>query len=304
MTRFSFQNLSERILAFIRRAPRRHVAAAGVLLLPAVWWWHESSLPAQLMKAERQQYPKGARECLMLGSNTGINFRIPESMAAWFERTDITDPTAHPFVFYAGPLQNVSDLVVDLERRGLLVRHDMTMTVDQTSSTIGPQSRTTGGTYYHPESYHNTFHHIPVVIYTTRRNDERFQYELKVKDNLFWGRPILPVRTYDTPLPEAGHYTIPLTSPYMVSIATSACMRMKIQTITDIRPRTDLRTGNQLYDAKVTFKVNKLPDWMDTPIFRRTVGFPDRLATGSKVERATVFQLYHGKPVFQVDFVR
>ena len=36
MTRFSFQNLSERILAFIRRAPRRHVAAAGVLGNPPI----------------------------------------------------------------------------------------------------------------------------------------------------------------------------------------------------------------------------------------------------------------------------
>ncbi|MCQ9157048.1 hypothetical protein [Acidomonas methanolica] len=121
----------------------------------------------RLMRAEKTHYPAGARACLSLDTVTGINLGNSGSSAVWAPRTDLTAPTAHPFVFYAGPAQNVPDLAVDLARRGLLRRHDIMMTIDVVSDEIGPQARSEGGAYYHPDTVHHTFRQAPAVIYTT-----------------------------------------------------------------------------------------------------------------------------------------
>lgn len=304
MTQLISGDLPQRVLALVRNAPRRSAGVAGVLLLSAFWWHHAHSLPVQLLKAENLHYPDGARQCLQLGSNTGINFQLRGGMTGWLERTELTKPTAHPFVFYAGPAQNIPDLVIDLEQRGLLVRHTPTITADQTSSEVGPQTRAESGAYYHPVSYHNTFRTAPVVIFTVKRNDPRFLYRLQWNDRFLIEKASFPVRVYDTHLPESGRYSVPVVFPYMVSIASAACLPVQPREVTNIRPQTDPRTGNQSYRATVVFSVDKVPAWMDTAVFRRTVGAPDFLTPGSRLRRETVFQVDHGTPIFRTDYTQ
>ncbi|MCH4091142.1 hypothetical protein [Acetobacter sp.] len=117
-------------------------------------------------------------------------------------------------------------------------------------------------------------------------------------------RASFPVRVYDTKLPEEGVYTIPVVFPYMVSSVSAACFPVRARDVTNIQPRTDPWTGNQLYAATVEFSVDRVPEWMDTAVFRRSVGAPDFLAPGSRIRRATVFEVHRGRLVFKTDYTQ
>lgn len=301
MTPLFLRDLLQRGLALAKSHPRRSAGAVGIALLAGIWL-HETSLSVRLMRAEKTHYPAGARACLSLDTVTGINLGNSGSSAVWAPRTDLTAPTAHPFVFYAGPAQNVPDLAVDLARRGLLRRHDITMTIDVVSDEIGPQARSEGGAYYHPDTVHHTFRQAPAVIYTTERNDPRFTYTLRFRGGVLLGSTGFMTRVYDTPLPETGRYTIPLISPYMTSIVSGACLTVRPRSITSIEARTDPLTGDHLYAATIVFAVDSPPSWMDTPVFRRSAGSPPIFGQGSTVERTTLFKDDHGHLAFKTDF--
>jgi len=264
-------------------------------------WFHETSLSAHLMRAEKRHYASGASQCLSFGNITGIKLNATWNTTAWFPRNDLTAPTAHPFIFYAGAQENTPDLAIDLERRGLLTRHDLTMTTEVVTDEIGLQARTAGGAYYHPETIRHALRTTPVVFYTVKRNDPRFTYDLRFRQALVFGGGNLSTRVYDTPLPETGRYSVPVVSPYMMSLVSGACLTMRRRSITAIERRTDPLTGDHFYSATVVFSVDRPPSWMDTPVFRRASGSSSLLAPGSTVERTTFFKDDHGFMVFQAD---
>ena len=95
-----------------------------------------------------------------------------------------------------------------------------------------------------------------------------------------------PSRLYDTPLPPPDqHYLVPTTTPYAVSMVTSACFRETLDGVDAIRDQTNFFRARTL-EVDVRFGQHP-PDWMRTPAFARAAIGPDT-ASITRPRQATV----------------
>lgn len=208
------------------------------------------------------------RSCLTFRFAPGLNFESWADRQFWMASTPWTAPDRHPFIFYAGPADDTApEIVTDLVHRGVLERH------------LVPVSFLAGGM-------------ASAAIYTTRRNDPDFSYELLQPNFMERGSPLGTLAWPNSVSVAQGNgaqQTLYLLHPYLISQVSGICMGLHLNAITDIKPHDRDWAGREVMTATAVYKGDGLKDWMQTPVFRRTVGSFQNLENGTDVRHRLVF---------------
>ncbi len=264
------RGVADRAPAFVFRAA---IIFCPALLLPGCG----KSQETKVVRAIEAAYPNGHRRCLNLaGASVGIHVAAGFAETLWLPSTGVTSPINHAFVFWASRADaQVPELVADLAERGIIKKATVDATVDAEGSQLGPQAISPQGIYYHPTIYRHRTMSFPVDIYTTKAFDDGFNYALQTQAGPNFAQPVsFPSRLYDTPLPPSDqHYLVPTTTPYAVSVVTSACFLETLDGVDAIRDKVNF-LGARTLEADVRFGQHP-PDWMLTPAFGRAAIGPD-----------------------------
>ncbi|MCG0994469.1 hypothetical protein LHT11_04530 [Acetobacter indonesiensis] len=256
----------------IRSAPRLSalLAVAGAGGLSFILFSGPHGETRDLQKVLVERHPQGMRSCVLLRSGAGIDFREWANKRFWMRSSPWTAPTAHPFLFHAGPADEApSDLVTDLTQRGVLERHVVPVTF-----------KTSGATK-------------EAVFYTTSQNSPDFSYTLRQPGRLFDGYIPIATRAYPEQVPQKGEGERDeplLLHPYLISEVDGVCVGLTLRRIVDIRHPEHDPTGREIITATAVYRSDGPKDWMQTPVFRRMAGTFTGLEAGAEVRHHLIYR--------------
>lgn len=208
------------------------------------------------------------RSCLTFRFAPGLNFESWAGRQFWMASTPWTAPDRHPFIFYAGPADDTApEIVTDLTHRGVLERH------------LVPVSFLAGGV-------------ASAAIYTTPRNDPDFSYELVQPGFMQRGSPLGTLAWPNSVSVGQGNgpqHSLYLLHPYLISQVSGVCVGLHLSSITDIKPYDRDWAGRDVMTATAVYRSEVLKDWMQSPVFRRTIGSFQNLENGKDIRHRLVF---------------
>lgn len=208
------------------------------------------------------------RSCLTFRFAPGLNFENWAGRQFWMASTLWTAPDRHPFIFYAGPADDTApEIVTDLTHRGVLERH------------LVPVSFLAGGV-------------ASAAIYTTPRNDPDFSYELVQPNFMARGSPLGTLVWPNSVSVAQGNgpqQPLYLLHPYLISQVSGVCVGLHLSGITDVKPHDRDWAGRDVMTATAVYRSDGLKDWMQTPVFRRTIGSFQDWENGKDIRHRLVF---------------
>ena len=208
------------------------------------------------------------RSCLTFRFAPGLNFESWAGRQFWMAPTPWTAPDRHPFIFYASPANDTApEIVTDLTHRGVLERH------------LVPVSFLAGGV-------------ASAAIYTTPRNDPDFSYELVQPNFMAQGSPLGTLAWPNSVSVARGNgpqQPLYLLHPYLISQVSGVCVGLHLSGITDIKPHDRDWAGRDVMTATAVYRSEDLKDWMQSPVFRRTIGSFQDLENGKDSRHRLVF---------------
>ena len=234
----------------------------------------EKSQEDMVRDAIQSAFPDGGRRCIGLSNElVGVHVTPPPGGIIWYPSDGPTSPIRHMFAFYAAPENAPApELVTEMTKAGVLRKEVVVATTDVASQRLGPQSVSSAGWATHPTLYSHDVRTLKVAIYETAPASSDFRYD--IKEPISYGGVRFPSRIDSTPLPPADtQYTVPLTEPYAVSLATAVCLKETLNKVVSAERKT-LWTGDPYVEAVVTFRQEPAA-WMRTPAFTKDAMQPN-----------------------------